>query len=119
MAVSSSVGFFGYIGVPVTPIIIEVIPFLVLAIGVDNLFIIVHTYDRLVDEDDEENIPDKAGRMLSIVGPSVTLTSLSECCCFFVGNDFLYACALKNIESLKLVKAFQHNLFFLNCRSSN
>jgi Niemann-Pick C1 protein len=31
--------------VTVTLIIIEVVPFLVLAVGVDNLFIIVHSYE--------------------------------------------------------------------------
>lgn len=43
-SVAVSVGFFGYIGVPATLIIIEVIPFLVLAVGVDNIFILVETH---------------------------------------------------------------------------
>lgn len=37
-------GIFSYIGVPLTLIVIEVIPFLVLAVGVDNIFILVQTY---------------------------------------------------------------------------
>lgn len=43
-SVSSSLGIFSYAGVPLTLIVIEVIPFLVLAVGVDNIFIIVQTY---------------------------------------------------------------------------
>ena len=43
-SVSSSLGIFSYFGIPLTLIVIEVIPFLVLAVGVDNIFIIVQTY---------------------------------------------------------------------------
>ena len=46
LSVASSVGFFSAIGVKVTLIIAEVIPFLVLAVGVDNVFILVHELDR-------------------------------------------------------------------------
>lgn len=42
-SVSSSLGIFSYFGIPLTLIVIEVIPFLVLAVGVDNIFIIVQT----------------------------------------------------------------------------
>lgn len=42
-SVSSSLGIFCYMGIPLTLIVIEVIPFLVLAVGVDNIFIIVQT----------------------------------------------------------------------------
>lgn len=41
-----SVGLFSFFGVQVTLIIAEVIPFLVLAVGVDNVFILVHELDR-------------------------------------------------------------------------
>ncbi|PFH50535.1 hypothetical protein AMATHDRAFT_144865 [Amanita thiersii Skay4041] len=46
LSVSSTVGFFSLLGVRVTLIIAEVIPFLVLAVGVDNVFILVHELDR-------------------------------------------------------------------------
>lgn len=80
-----SVGIFGYVGVPATLIIVEVIPFLVLAVGVDNIFILVQTYQRdqiCPGETHEEQI----GRVLGRVGPSMLLTSVSECCCFFLGG---------------------------------
>ncbi|XP_067620860.1 NPC intracellular cholesterol transporter 1 isoform X2 [Eurosta solidaginis] len=94
-SVISSVGVFGYIGVPATLIIVEVIPFLVLAVGVDNIFILVQTYQRdtrLVDETHEEHI----GRILGRVGPSMLLTSVSESCCFFLGG----------LSDMPAVKAF-------------
>lgn len=44
LSVTSSIGFYSYVGIPATLIIIEVVPFLVLAVGVDNIFILVQTY---------------------------------------------------------------------------
>lgn len=43
-SVACSLGIFSYAGIPITLIVIEVIPFLVLAVGVDNIFIIVQTF---------------------------------------------------------------------------
>lgn len=84
-SVVSSIGLFGFIGVPATLIIIEVIPFLVLAVGVDNIFILVQTHQRetrLPTESHAEHI----GRIMGKVGPSMLLTSVSESCCFFLGG---------------------------------
>lgn len=44
LSVVSSIGFFSYLHVPATLIIIEVVPFLVLAVGVDNIFILVQSF---------------------------------------------------------------------------
>ncbi|KAK6628499.1 hypothetical protein RUM43_002314 [Polyplax serrata] len=85
ISVACSVGIFGYIGVPATLIIIEVIPFLVLAVGVDNIFILVQTHSRLPRKPDE-SLEEHLGRTLGVVGPSMTLTSLSESFCFFLGG---------------------------------
>lgn len=45
-SVLASIGLCGYAGIPTTLLTIEVIPFLVLAVGVDNIFIIVQTHQR-------------------------------------------------------------------------
>ncbi|KAL1139914.1 hypothetical protein AAG570_006891, partial [Ranatra chinensis] len=94
-SVASSIGFFGFVGVPATLIIMEVIPFLVLAVGVDNIFILVQTHQRVVKltgESNEEHI----GRVLGQVGPSMLLTSISESACFFLGG----------LSDMPAVKAF-------------
>ncbi|GLG97656.1 hypothetical protein R5R35_004762 [Gryllus longicercus] len=84
-SVVCSVGLFGFVGVPATLIIIEVIPFLVLAVGVDNIFILVQTHQREARQHNESHA-EHIGRTLGQVGPSMLLTSLSESCCFFLGS---------------------------------
>ncbi|XP_055682860.1 NPC intracellular cholesterol transporter 1 isoform X2 [Lutzomyia longipalpis] len=84
-SVVSSVGLFGFIGVPATLIIVEVIPFLVLAVGVDNIFIMVQTHQREPKKPTETHA-EHIGRILGKVGPSILLTSVSESCCFFLGG---------------------------------
>ncbi|XP_066601726.1 NPC intracellular cholesterol transporter 1 isoform X2 [Prorops nasuta] len=94
-SVICSVGIFGFIGIPATLIIIEVIPFLVLAVGVDNIFILVQTHQR-EGRRPNESIPEHIGRILGQVGPSMLLTSVSESCCFFLGG----------LSDMPAVKAF-------------
>ncbi|MED6236918.1 NPC intracellular cholesterol transporter 1 [Ataeniobius toweri] len=83
-SVSSSLGIFSYAGIPLTLIVIEVIPFLVLAVGVDNIFIIVQTYQR--DERmPQEELHQQIGRILGDIAPSMFLSSFSETVAFFLG----------------------------------
>ncbi|XP_075714775.1 NPC1-like intracellular cholesterol transporter 1 [Rhinoderma darwinii] len=83
-SVLSSMGFFCYIGVPSSLIIVEVVPFLVLAVGADNIFIFILELQR--DERREgERREEQIGRVLGGVAPSMLLCSLSESLCFFLG----------------------------------
>lgn len=47
-SVLGSLGLCSWLGVKATLIIMEVIPFLVLAVGVDNIFILVHELENQV-----------------------------------------------------------------------
>ncbi|XP_054841325.1 NPC intracellular cholesterol transporter 1 [Eublepharis macularius] len=83
-SVACSLGIFSYFGVSLTLIVIEVIPFLVLAVGVDNIFIIVQTFQR--DERLQgETLDKQIGRILGDVAPSMFLSSFSETVAFFLG----------------------------------
>lgn len=84
ISVLCSLGVFGYLGVATTMLTVEVIPFLVLAVGVDNIFILVHTYNRL-NKNEYATIGDGIGEALGRVGPSILLTASSECFCFLIG----------------------------------
>ncbi|WVR08155.1 hypothetical protein IAU60_005201 [Kwoniella sp. DSM 27419] len=107
IAVSSSVGLFSLLGVRVTLIIAEVIPFLVLAVGVDNVFILVHELDRQnslhaatgpdddaasVDSDGPQpgngvSLPpeERVARAVARMGPSILLSSVTEVVAFALG----------------------------------
>ncbi|CAL5321544.1 unnamed protein product [Camellia sinensis] len=83
LSVFGAVGFFSAIGVKSTLIIIEVIPFLVLAVGVDNMCILVHAVKR---QPQELPLEGRISNALVEVGPSITLASLSEVLAFAVGS---------------------------------
>ncbi|KAJ5074465.1 npc intracellular cholesterol transporter 1 [Anaeramoeba ignava] len=82
-ALAMSFGLCCYAGVKVSLVISEVIPFLILAIGVDNLFIITNAFERT-----DKNLPveERIGRALSHVGASITLASMSEFLAFILGT---------------------------------
>jgi Niemann-Pick C1 protein len=84
LSVVSSIGLFSYFHVKATLIIFEVIPFLVLAVGVDNIFILVQTYQR--DHRIEgETLENQIARIVGHVGPSMLLTSSAESLAFVLG----------------------------------
>lgn len=84
LSVGASVGIFSYMKIPTTLIIFEVIPFLVLAVGVDNIFILTQSIqrDRIQPGEDVET---QIGRIVGRVGPAMLLTSVSESIAFFLG----------------------------------
>ncbi|XP_046615474.1 NPC intracellular cholesterol transporter 1 homolog 1b-like [Neodiprion virginianus] len=85
LSVACSIGIFGYLEVSTSLLVIEVIPFLVLAVGVDNIFIMVQNYQRNPRQAGE-SVPEHIGRIVGSVGPSMLLTSTSECLCFLIGG---------------------------------
>eukprot|EP01001_Neometanema_parovale_P013599 NODE_99_length_3358_cov_15.672643_g92_i0.p1 GENE.NODE_99_length_3358_cov_15.672643_g92_i0~~NODE_99_length_3358_cov_15.672643_g92_i0.p1 ORF type:complete len:997 (+),score=232.51 NODE_99_length_3358_cov_15.672643_g92_i0:56-2992(+) len=93
-SVSISAGILSYFGVNASLIISEVIPFLILAIGVDNMFIINNEYFRDAeayrvregrDQLDREDIVFLVGHAAQNVGSSVLLAGGSEALAFFLG----------------------------------
>ncbi|CAF0966260.1 unnamed protein product [Adineta steineri] len=85
LSVMSSIGFFSYCGIAGTLIIFEVIPFLVLAVGVDNIFIIVQHFEHTKDEKYESNDV-RLAVTISRIGPSILLTATSESIAFLLGS---------------------------------
>ena len=85
MSVSASVGLFSAMGVKVTLIIAEVIPFLVLAVGVDNIFLIVHEFERADAEHPDDEIEENIRRAMGRMGPSILLSATCETLAFALG----------------------------------
>ena len=78
MSVTASIGLFAATGLKATLIIAEVIPFLVLAVGVDNIFLIVHEFERVNISHADESVPDRIARALGRMGPSILLSASTE-----------------------------------------
>ncbi|KAL1131976.1 hypothetical protein AAG570_011587, partial [Ranatra chinensis] len=113
LSVASSLGIFGYIGCPSTLLTIEVIPFLVLAVGVDNMFILVTHHE--INRNDDKQVAECIGKTLGQVGPSLVLTTFSEIACFAIGtlsempavNTFaLYATVALSIDFILQITVF-------------
>lgn len=85
MSVSASVGLFSAAGIKVTLIIAEVIPFLVLAVGVDNIFLIVHEFERVNISHSDDDVETRIAKALGRMGPSILLSALTETVAFALG----------------------------------
>ncbi|VDN50760.1 unnamed protein product [Dracunculus medinensis] len=92
LAVFTTFGMIGLAQVEIYPIQM-VIPFLILAIGVDDAFLMLHawkrqlpTYDHLSIDERYKMIPFMFGKILEEVGPSITITSLTNAIAFGVGS---------------------------------
>ena len=115
MSVSASVGLFSACGIKVTLIIAEVIPFLVLAVGVDNIFLIVHEFERVNISNPDDNIETRMAKALGRMGPSILLSATTETIAFALGaavgmpavrNFAIYAAGAVVINALLQVTMF-------------
>ena len=95
MSVSASVGLFSALSIKVTLIIAEVIPFLVLAVGVDNIFLIVHEFERVNSSYPDDEIDSRVAKALGRMGPSILLSASTETIAFALGI-FVGMPAVKN-----------------------
>ncbi|XP_058676065.1 NPC1-like intracellular cholesterol transporter 1 [Ammospiza caudacuta] len=84
-AVLAAMGLLALLGLPSSLIIIEVVPFLVLAVGADNIFIFVQELQQQSHREPGETREQHLGRVLAQVAPSMLLCSLSETICFLFG----------------------------------
>uniref|UniRef100_A0A183CB79 SSD domain-containing protein n=2 Tax=Globodera pallida TaxID=36090 RepID=A0A183CB79_GLOPA len=106
LSVSSSIGLFALFKMQATLIILEVEPFLVLAVGVDNIFILVHSYQRLAN-DVERPLADRMAQICADVIPSMVLSSVSECLCFSLG-------ALSSMPAVQMFSLYASVAILLN-----
>lgn len=85
MSISASIGLFSACGVKVTLIIAEVIPFIVLAVGVDNIFLIVHEFERVNISHPDDLVEVRISKALGRMGPSILLSAITETVAFSLG----------------------------------
>jgi len=83
MSIGSAYGLCSYMGLFFSPLM-NVLPFLLLGIGVDDMFVIVNSYD-LVDK--SLDLPTRIAKTLASAGASITVTSLTDVLAFVIGSN--------------------------------
>ncbi|KAK3291380.1 patched family-domain-containing protein [Chaetomium fimeti] len=115
MSITASIGLFSWVGLRATLIIVDVIPFIVLAVGVDNIFLIVHEFERVNISHPDDAVEVRISRALGRMGPSILFSAITETICFalgaFVGmpavrNFAIYAAGAVFINAILQVTMF-------------
>ena len=85
LALGASFGFCFYMGIFFADMH-PVIPFLLLGIGVDDMYVIVQAVDTLVKE--EKNLPanERIAKAMRHAGVSITVTSVTDMAAFLIGS---------------------------------
>ncbi|XP_063841882.1 protein patched-like [Scylla paramamosain] len=83
-SVAAGLGFCALLGLPFNASTTQVLPFLALGLGVDDMFLLAHTFLQTADN---TCIPyqERVGEVVKRAGVSVVLTSVCNACAFFAG----------------------------------
>ncbi|KAH3684092.1 hypothetical protein WICPIJ_004932, partial [Wickerhamomyces pijperi] len=115
LSVTSSAGVWSFLGVKSTLIIAEVIPFLILAVGVDNIFLITHELKVVNTAFPNELIHVRISKAVGRMGPSILLSASSQFLAFglasfvempAVRNFALYSAGAVVVNFLLQITAF-------------
>lgn len=87
LSVGASAGICSLFGIKSTLIIAEVIPFLILAIGVDNIFLIVHELHVMGERFPEASVETRISLALEKIGPSCLISALLQVLMFLVASS--------------------------------
>ena len=86
MAIFVSYGLCSAFGVFFGPVH-SILPFLLLGIGIDDMFVIVQCWNNLPNEERKQNLPIRIGPALRHAGVSITVTSITDFAAFAVGSS--------------------------------
>ncbi|EON97228.1 putative patched sphingolipid transporter protein [Phaeoacremonium minimum UCRPA7] len=98
MSITSSIGLFSWAGLKATLIIVDVIPFIVLAVGVDNIFLIVHEFERVNISHPDDEVELRVAKALGRMGPSILFSAITETVSFALGT-FVGMPAVRNFAA--------------------
>lgn len=85
MGIIVSYGFCSAIGLFFGPMH-NVLPFLLLGIGIDDMFVIVQSWDTLSPKDQALSLQERFGKTLSHSGVAITITSITDVVAFAIGG---------------------------------
>lgn len=86
LSMSAGIGLTSCVGLPWTNLHL-IVPFLVLGIGVDDMFVLLQAFDSVQDDINNKHLTlrQKAGKALQNAGASITVTSVTDLVAFAVG----------------------------------
>ena len=85
IGIGTSYGFSSLIGYPYTPMH-SMLPFMLLGIGIDDMFVIVQSFDSLKSENKDKDLPTQIGLAIKNAGVAITITSFTNCLAFGIGK---------------------------------
>ena len=88
--------------------IVGILPFLVIGVGIDDMFIIVDELDRVHPD---QTIPKRLGMVMWRVGPAITMTTMTDILAFAVGTTSIFPSVVYFCTFAALSMAFA--FFFL------
>ena len=88
--------------------IVGILPFLVIGVGIDDMFIIVDELDRVHPD---QTIPKRLGMVMRRVGPAITMTTMTDLLAFAVGTTSIFPSVVYFCTYAALSMAFA--FFFL------
>ena len=86
MAILVSFGLCSAFGIFYGPVH-SILPFLLMGIGIDDMFVIVQCYSNLSKEDLERSLLIQIGITMKHAGVSITITSITDFLAFVVGSS--------------------------------
>lgn len=86
MSFITGCGICSLIGVSYGPVHTS-LPFLLMGLGVDDMFVIMACWDDLTDDQKKLPAPERTGLMLKHGGVSITVTSVTDILAFIIGSS--------------------------------
>lgn len=86
MAILVSFGLCSALGIFYGPVH-SILPFLLMGIGIDDMFVIVQCFGNLSKEDLKRSLPIQIGITMKHAGVSITITSITDFLAFVVGSS--------------------------------
>ena len=84
IGIGTSYGFSSLIGYVYTPMH-SILPFMLLGIGIDDMFVIVQSFESLRPEDKTKDLPIQIGLAIKNAGVAIFITSFTNCIAFGIG----------------------------------
>ncbi|KOC68201.1 Patched domain-containing protein 3, partial [Habropoda laboriosa] len=116
-AILSSYGVCYYLGYSYGPIH-SILPFLLLGIGVDNMFVIMQSLDNLSETDQAAEIPIRIAKAVQQSGMSITVTSFTNVIAFAFGITTVMPClrSFYAFATLGILFLYIYEIiFFISC----